>query len=116
MPLDDVVRLQHMLDAAREALGFSAGRGRADLDGDRMLTLALVKCIEIIGEAAANVSPGVRVSHPEIPWREITSMRNRLIHAYFDVDLDVTWSTTVNDLPPLVAALQRIILSVSEEG
>jgi uncharacterized protein with HEPN domain len=79
---DDRVRLRHMLDAAREARGFVADRKRQDLDTDRMLVLALVKCVEIIG------------------------MRNRLVHAYFDVNLDVVWTTVRHALPPLVTALQ----------
>ena len=69
-----------MLGAAQEAVAFAAGKSRADLDGDRVLSLALVKCIEIVGEAASAVSQEVRDQHPEIPWRSIVAMRNRLIH------------------------------------
>jgi uncharacterized protein with HEPN domain len=83
----DLVRLRHMLDAAREALAFGTGRTSDDLTRDRVLTLALVKCIEIIGEAAAKVSTQTRASTPQIPWSDIIGMRNRLIHAYFDVDV-----------------------------
>lgn len=95
-----------MLDAANEATAFAANRGRKDLEKDRMLTLALVRSIEIIGEAGARVSEAGRREIPEIPWRDIVSMRNRLIHAYFDVDLDVVWSTVRNDLPPLISTLE----------
>jgi uncharacterized protein with HEPN domain len=77
-----------MLDAAREAVAFSAGRGPDDFRRDRVLTLALVKCIEIIGEAASKISLTTRDSHPEIPWVDIVGMRNRLIHVYFAVDFD----------------------------
>ena len=83
MPPSDVVRLRHMLDAAREAIAFGAGRTSDDLARDRVLTLALVKCIEIIGEAA-KVSAETRASAPQTPWSDIIGMRNRLIHAYFD--------------------------------
>jgi len=103
---DDRVRLRHMLDAAREARGFVADRKRQDLDTDRMLVLALVKCVEIIGEAGARVSEEGRDATPSVPWPEIIGMRNRLVHAYFDVNLDVVWTTVRHDLPPLVTALQ----------
>ena len=86
MTKSDEIRLRHMLDAARDALGFAAGRSRADLDSDRMLALSLVKSIELIGEAAARVGAETRRRHSSIPWADIVGMRNRLIHAYYDVD------------------------------
>jgi len=109
MTKSDEVRLRHMLDAAREALGFAAGRSRADLDSDRMLVLSLVKSIEIVGEAASKVSEETRREHPTLPWIDIVGMRNRLIHAYYDVDLDRVWDTLNADLPPLVAELEKIV-------
>ena len=98
-----------MLDAAREATAFLAGREREHLDRDRVLTLALVKEMEIVGEAASRVSDSVRHSLPDIPWAQITGMRNRLIHAYFDVDLDRVWDTVREDLPPLITALEAAL-------
>ncbi|WP_242333289.1 DUF86 domain-containing protein [Anaeromyxobacter sp. SG66] len=108
---DDVIRLRHMLDAAREAMSFAAGRSRGDLERDRMLVLAIVKDVEIIGEAAARVSPAMQASHPEIPWAQIIATRNRLIHAYFDVDLQVVWDTVTDDLPQLVRLLEPFVPS-----
>jgi uncharacterized protein with HEPN domain len=98
-----------MLDAALEACSFIREKNRADLDRDRMLTLSLVKCIEIIGEAAAQVSEDSRRDVPGIPWSSIIGMRNRLIHAYFDVDLHRVWDTVVDDLPPLIAEIERVL-------
>jgi uncharacterized protein with HEPN domain len=98
-----------MLDAAREALSFAKNKTRGDLDNDRMLVLSLVKEIEIIGEAAANVSSEARDRYPEIPWPSIVGMRNRLIHAYFDIDYDRVWDTITDDLPPLIAILEKIV-------
>lgn len=95
-----------MLDAAEEAVGFATGRDRADLDADRMLALALVRSVEIVGEAGARVSDEGRAAVPDVPWREIVAMRNRLIHAYFDVDLDIVWQTVKEDMPPLIATLK----------
>lgn len=109
MHRDDEIRLRHMLDAAEDALSFAVGTEREDLDKDRMLALALVRSIEIIGEAGARVSAEGRAEAPQIPWVEIVAMRNRLIHAYFDVDLDIVWETVQNDLPPLVATLKSIL-------
>jgi Uncharacterized conserved protein len=105
----DRIRIQHMLDAAREAMGFCAGRSRTHLGADRVLALALVKSIEIVGEAASKVGPELRSRHPEIPWQNIVGMRNRLIHAYFDVDLDRVWDTVTDDLPPLADALDALL-------
>jgi uncharacterized protein with HEPN domain len=109
MRKDDRVRLQHMLDAANEALTFIQGRIRADLDNHRMLVLSLVRELEIIGEAASKVSADTRSQNPSIPWQDITGMRNRLIHAYFDVDLDTVWNTVTKDLPLLKAELEKIL-------
>jgi uncharacterized protein with HEPN domain len=97
-----------MLDAAREAVGFMRGRTRADLDRDRKLTLALVKDLEIMGEAAYRISSTLRDSMPGIPWDDLIGMRHRLVHAYFDIDLDILWKTSQEDLSPLVAELERI--------
>jgi len=109
MRKDDLVRLRHMLDAAREAQEFARGRQRSDLNRDRMLTLSLVKCIEIIGEAAAKVSEETRAECPSLPWADVIGMRNRLIHGYFDIDLDRVWDTVKDDLPPLAASLSSVI-------
>lgn len=109
MSKEDQVRLQHIQDAAQEAIGFAAGKTRSDLDADRMRTLAVTRCFEIIGEAAAGVSPETRNLHPTLPWRTLIAMRNRLIHAYFDVNINILLSTAHNDLPGLVSTLSSIL-------
>ncbi|MGD0201982.1 MAG: HepT-like ribonuclease domain-containing protein [Bryobacteraceae bacterium] len=98
-----------MLDAAREAFRFGAGRTPEDLLKDRVLTLALVRCIEIIGQAATKISAEMRAEHPEIPWADMIGMRNRLVHAYFDVDLGRVCDTLTADLPPLIDQLERLL-------
>jgi uncharacterized protein with HEPN domain len=110
MNRDDAIRLQHMLDAAREAIAFTQGLALLDLNEDRKLELALVKDVEIIGEAAYQVSQTTRDSLPGIPWEDIIGMRHRLVHAYFDINLDILWQTVQNDLPPLIAELERALL------
>lgn len=102
-------RLRHMLDAAREAIDMASGQQRANLDNDRKLCLSLAHLLEIIGEAAAGVSRESRLRHPDLPWKRIRGMRNRLIHAYFDVNLDVVWQTIQEDLPGLVVQLAGIL-------
>ena len=98
-----------MLAAAREARAFAAGRTEADLSDDWQLTLALLKCIEIIGEAAARVGEDTRAKCPAMPWADMVGMRNRLVHAYFDIDLSLLWNTVTGDLPVLIRELEPII-------
>ncbi|MBI1927060.1 DUF86 domain-containing protein [Candidatus Poribacteria bacterium] len=105
----DLVRFRHILDSAREAISFAQNRTRTDLDSDRMLTLALVKAIEIIGEAAANVTKATQIQYPQIPWSNMIGMRNRLIHAYFNVNLNIVWQTVTQHPPSLIAALEKIV-------
>lgn len=76
---------------------------------ERVLALALVKCIEIIGEAASKVSSGTRLELPEIPWADIVGMRNRLIHAYYEIDFQRVYDTVTTDLPPLISALEAVL-------
>ena len=106
---DDQVYLKHMLDHAREAVEMVAGKTQADLDQNRMLELALIRLVEIIGEAATRAGSEIKSSNSQIPWREIIGMRNRLTHGYDTVDLKVLWDTIVEDLPPLITDLEKII-------
>lgn len=106
---DDAIRLRHMLDAATEAEDFVRDKHRNDLGNDRILELALVKCIEIIGEAANSISKECQDGFPQIPWADIVGMRNRLIHAYFEINLDILWKTLTDDIPPLIFELKKII-------
>jgi uncharacterized protein with HEPN domain len=99
---EDAVRLKHMLDAANKAVEFAKGKSRGDLEKDEKLALALVRLIEILGEAANGLSEAFKEKHPNIPWRSIIGTRNRLIHGYFDVDLDIVWNIVTKDLPSLV--------------
>ena len=108
-----MVRVHHMLDHGREAVEMARGRSRADLDTDRMLNLALVRLAEVIGEASRRVPEDFRCRHPQVPWRDIADLRNRLIHAYEAVDFDTLWSIIQKDPPLLIDQLEAII---AEEG
>lgn len=109
MRKDDAIRLRHMLEAAREAISTISGLNRPSLNTDRIRSLALVRLVEIIGEAASKVSLECRTEYPQIPWANIIAMRNRLIHAYFDIDLDILWKTIIEDLPPLAQKIEEIL-------
>jgi uncharacterized protein with HEPN domain len=109
MPPEDRIRLLHMIEATETALNFVTGRQRADLNSDQILLFALVRAIEIIGEAAGKVSEATRRTAADIPWDLVVSMRNRLIHAYFDVDNDVVWKTASEELPELLPKLRALV-------
>jgi len=106
---DDRIRVLHMIEAAEAIEAFVAGRHRTDLDADRMLLFALVRATEIIGEAASRVSPEGRAIAPAVPWAQITGMRNRLIHAYFDIGLYILWRTAVEEVPSLLPLLRAMM-------
>lgn len=106
---DDRTRVQHMLEAGEEIAAFIAGRSRADLEADRMLLFAVVRAIEILGEAASRVSAATRAASPEIPWSPIVGMRNRVVHAYWDIDRDVVWNAVSQEVPALVALLRNLL-------
>lgn len=106
---EDRVRITHMRDACESISRFIEGKTSAGLVDDQMLQFAMVRAIEIIGEAAGRVSEGVQKSAPEIPWREAVGIRNRLVHAYFDVDLGILWQTAVESVPQLQERLQKLL-------
>ena len=108
-PPKSAVRLRHMLDHACEAVSMVRGKTRADLDTDRALNLALVRLLEITGEAASRIPKSERELYPDIPWPEIVGLRNRLIHGYDEVDLDIVWQIVTADLPPLIKSLEKIL-------
>ncbi len=85
------------------------GFSRADLDSDRKLELSLTRLVEIVGEAAKRVSTDRRAALPQIPWKEVVGMRNRLTHGYDAVDLNILWTVIEDDLPPLIGQLQTIL-------
>ena len=94
-----------MIEAAEAAARFAAGRDRADLDSDEMLRFAIVRAVEVIGEAASRVTASAQEETASIPWREIVSMRNRLVHAYYDINTDILWKTVTEDIPTIIPIL-----------
>lgn len=109
MHAEDRIRLLHMVEASQAAMRFVAGRQRADLQTDQMLLFAVIRAIEVLGEASNKVSEEVRAANPNIPWKAIVGMRNRLIHAYFDVDTDMVWETLQLEIPAVLIDLEMLL-------
>jgi uncharacterized protein with HEPN domain len=105
---EDRIRLRHLTEAASKAIAYSASRQRADLDSDELLRLALTKLVEIVGEAAKHVSPELQADAPDVPWAVAARMRDRLVHHYFDINLDILWQTVTEDLPGLLKTLPPV--------
>lgn len=103
----DRVRLEHMLLAAREAAEFIDGKGRSDLDANRLLVRGLCHVILEIGEAAANLSSEARSRVPGVPWPDVVRMRNIMVHVNWGISLNKLWETVTSDLPQLQHAIQK---------
>ena len=109
MPREDASYLLDMLLAARDAVGFATGLTFAQFEQSRLHQNAILKAIEIVGEAAARISIETKLAHSDIPWPAIVGMRNRLVHAYFEVNLKRVWDTVQDDLPGLITLIEPIV-------
>ena len=108
MPRDAALLLD-MLLAVSDAIEFVDGLDQTGFEASRLHQAAVIRCLEIIGEAAGKVSEGARVRHPDLPWRDMTGMRHRLIHGYAEVRVDVVWRVVQADLPGLITALEALV-------
>jgi uncharacterized protein with HEPN domain len=109
---DERATLVDMLEFGREVCSFVEGRTRQDLDVDRTLLRALERVLELVGECARRIPEGTRLAYPSIPWRAMIGMRNIIAHDYGRVNLDLIWRTAQRDIPPVVAALEKIVASL----
>lgn len=105
----DEVYLLDMLIAARKALKFVEGIDRNEFEDNELVQNAVMRPLEIIGEVSARISTGFRKAHPNIPWRDMVGLRNRLIHEYFRIDFGSVWDTIHNDLPELIQQIEPLI-------
>jgi uncharacterized protein with HEPN domain len=108
---DDAVRVRHMLDAAREVSEAVRGKDAAEIQADHLRMLGIIKSIEIIGEAACQISADYQARHQNIPWMKIIGMRHRLVHAYFEIDEEQVWKTATENIPVLIAGLEKLLES-----
>ena len=113
---DDLTRLRHIRDAAKEGLGYVAGLDVEDFRKRRPLQHSVVRCIKIFGEATARLSAELKESNAFVPWQDMVGMRNRVIHAYFDIDIDVVWKTAKEDFPVLLTEVDRLTSAQEEAG
>ncbi|OGQ44849.1 MAG: hypothetical protein A3H42_01270 [Deltaproteobacteria bacterium RIFCSPLOWO2_02_FULL_46_8] len=108
-----VVYLRHVLDAIYSIEEYTSGFSHADFIQQRPIQDAVIRQIEIIGEALKRVPASVRSSAPEIPWQDITGMRDRLIHDYFAVDIESVWQTVQRDIPGLKDRIHKLLTKYS---
>ncbi len=106
---DDRAFLLHIRDALREAREFVEGEDYESFLENRMVQNAVMRSFEVAGEAARRVSPEFREAHPEVPWRLMGDFRNKLIHGYFALDLEVIWKTAIEDAPMLLARIEGLV-------
>ena len=107
--------LRDMVEYAEKAERFTQGIGLADFQKDEQKVLAVVRALEVIGEAARQIPRSLRNRNPDIPWRQITGMRNIVIHEYFGIDTEVIWKTVREDLPPLRSAVARVLAELEKK-
>ncbi|MEW6288077.1 MAG: DUF86 domain-containing protein [Chloroflexota bacterium] len=103
-----------MLENAQRAIQFTEGMDYESFSKDEKTVYAVIRAVEIIGEAAANIPAKVHSEYPGIPWREIKGMRNKLVHHYFGVNMEVVWQTINEDLPMLIKELKSIPIEAQE--
>jgi len=105
----DLGRLQHMLEHIDRATQFMQGKSLADLENDAMLRYAVVKCLEIIGEAAYMLTLEFKDSHPNTPWQVIIKMRHVLVHGYYSIEMPIVWDIVQNDFLVLRPQIEQYI-------
>ena len=105
---DDRIYLRHILEAIHDIEQY-ASEGRGTFMADKMRQDAIIRKLEVIGEAVKNLSEKTKQRRPEIPWRQIAGMRDRLTHDYFGVDLALVWAAVEKDLPKLKAVVEALV-------
>ena len=115
MKAEDKIRFQHMLDAAEKAVQITSGVSFDEFIEDEVLSNAIVRLLSVIGEAASRVNKSTQSVYPQIEWPIIVGMRNKLIHAYFNIDYEIVWETLTHNLPSFIVEI-KMILKLTEEN
>jgi len=102
-----------VIEHAQYALEFTAGVTEEEFLADRKLQFAVIRALEVVGEASRAIPEEVRILAPEIPWRQISITRNKIVHHYFGVKLDIVWQVTVQDLEPLIRSMERLLTQLA---
>lgn len=114
MKRDDLVYLQHILDAIAKVKAYLQGKDKGLFEQDTLLQDGVIRQIEVIGEATKRLSKGLRNKYGHIPWQDIAGMRDKLIHDYFGVDIDQVWLTATEDLPVLEVEIEKIVANLKQ--
>jgi len=106
--------LQDILDSINDVASFIGGMGFEEFKRDRKTVNAVVRSIEVIGEASKRIPRGLKAKYKGVPWREMAGMRDKLIHEYFGVDVEILWKTAKDDIPPLKNVVQDMMKSLEK--
>ena len=113
---DDLVYLEHILDSLRKILAYTVDYDRLTFLADTKTQDACIRQFEVVGEATKRVTMGLQTQFPTVPWKDMAGMRDKLIHDYIDVDMDVVWQTATDDVPTLLTEIETIYETLSPNG
>ncbi len=115
MKKDDSIYLRHIIDAFTQIEGYMVGITHDEFFSNKLLQDGVIRQLEVMGEASRNLSEDLRCEYPQIPWRQMVGLRNRMIHAYFNVNLQIIWEIIQGDLPNLKRETKRILDNISKK-
>lgn len=116
MKKDDTVYLRHILDAIHRIESYIHGVSKGEFLNNNLLQDGVVRQLEIIGEATRNLSDEFREEHSDVPWKQIIGLRNRIVHAYFDIDFEITWTIIQVDIPSLKPRIEAYLRKLLGTG
>ena len=100
--------INDLIESCEDILTFTENMSYADFSSDKKTVLAVIRCLEVIGEATKKIPPSLRLKHPTIPWRQMAGMRDKLIHEYFGVDIHMVWEVVKNHIPQIFPLIKSI--------